>query len=655
MEDNPEAIQYLSDKLSLIFEDFPHDCLFYNEFMADIIKADSSDESSHQSLPVTLVINLLPIASANHWSQNNVEPVFKCNNAKTSYDSILESMEAPFDQGDFLHMKIFELYITLIVGEILFVYLEKTTEPLSNPLVELFKDIFLYYATTELSDDFTALIPFIQKLYGKSQAIWSRDFGLMSRYHFEECYKMLQKAVIEDLNNEEEDSVTPNLKINFYKYLWITPTRKLVSSHVLFLLNHFNHALSSKRLKSSTKLAVLEALKWLLAHLTFDDISVTNSSSSIEEDKSLDPKDDADAIARLLWPSVKTLYQNWLKLTKVMYLKPQAVNVMITILRKAPKNFFVNECLSFVKKIQIHNFFEYKKTFLEGLKLVYEMIKGVEKYGDYTDIWYPLTQIGSQSEGQFSLSFRYSQQKYEWHRIEQYDNSYYEVLSPKGAFDIWFGNSKFSLTERADTVNGWENWKEIMDMYYTILHQISIEDLQYAWEEAIPSLLDLADSTHTFEYNVALKVAAALLSPQERFIEKYKEVWGEDKDISLTLDKLRDRLEAVLGQSIQNYAPDISSYLHMPQASSMISKNSILENSVITLKTLKEFGSNDLSSKSNHIIVDVINLELEKLTLSFIYLIDLMPFLGEFDYSGNNNSEFLSESASTEEISKNPT
>jgi hypothetical protein len=144
-----------------------------------------------------------------------------------------------------------------------------------------------------------------------------------------------------------------------------------------------------------------------------------------------------------------------------------------------------------------------------------------------------------------------------------------------------------------------------------------------------------------------------LLSPQERFTEKYKELWGEDKDISLTLDKLRDRIEAVLGQNIQNYAPDISSYLHMPQASSVISKNNILENSVITLKTLKEFGSNDLSSKSNHIIV--INLELEKLTLSFIYLIDLMPFLGEFDYSGNNNLEFLSESANTEEISKTPT
>ena len=119
---------------------------------------------------------------------------------------------------------------------------------------------------------------------------------------------MLQKAVIEDLNNEEEDSLTPSLKIHFYRYLCITPTRKLVSSHVLFLLNHFNHALSSKRLKSSTKSAALGSLKCLLAHLLFNDINIANSSSSMEDEKH-ESNDDPDSPTRLLWPSVKTLYE----------------------------------------------------------------------------------------------------------------------------------------------------------------------------------------------------------------------------------------------------------------------------------------------------------------------------------------------------------
>lgn len=204
---------------------------------------------------------------------------------------------------------------------------------------------------------------------------------------------------------------------------------------MLFLLNHFNHALSSKRLKSSTKSAVLEALKCLLAHLTFNEINIANSSSSIEEDKH-DHKDDPNSPTRLLWPSVKSIYEQCYKLTKVGSLKPLAVNVMITILRKAPKNFFIKECQGFMSKIKIHHLFEFKRSFLDGLELVYELIKGVEKYGDYTDLWYPKTQVGKAERGDFTLEYRYSTRKYEYHRIEAQDNVYYEVLSPKGAFDI---------------------------------------------------------------------------------------------------------------------------------------------------------------------------------------------------------------------------
>ena len=57
----------ISRKLEMIFEDFPHDCLIYNEMMADIIngRAEGLDHAD-PTLLITLVINLLPIASINH-------------------------------------------------------------------------------------------------------------------------------------------------------------------------------------------------------------------------------------------------------------------------------------------------------------------------------------------------------------------------------------------------------------------------------------------------------------------------------------------------------------------------------------------------------------------------------------------------------------
>jgi len=67
----------------------------------------------------------------------------------------------------------------------------------------------------------------------------------------------------------------------------------------------------------------------------------------------------------------------------------------------------------FIAKVKIPNLFESNVSFLDGLELVYEMVKGVEKYGDYSDLWYPLTLKGSVTEGDFNLEFRCSEQKYE--------------------------------------------------------------------------------------------------------------------------------------------------------------------------------------------------------------------------------------------------
>lgn len=52
--------------------------MFYNEYMTDLIyEHDSSEESNDYSIPITLAINLLPIASANYCSRNDMEPIFK--------------------------------------------------------------------------------------------------------------------------------------------------------------------------------------------------------------------------------------------------------------------------------------------------------------------------------------------------------------------------------------------------------------------------------------------------------------------------------------------------------------------------------------------------------------------------------------------------
>jgi len=402
-------------------------------------------------------------------------------------------MEEPFDLADEVHRRILEHLVTLFVGESLFVFLEKSVEPLSDILVELLIDVFSFYATKELNDDFTSHLEFISKLFYQSREIWSRDFGLISRLHFEDCCKMIQTAVTDDLNNEEEDSVTPNLKLDFYKHLCITPTRKLVSSHVLFLLNHFNHALNSKRLKLSTKSAVLKASRYMLSHLNFKGIYVQNSSSSMEDEKQ-ESSETLDSATKPLWSTVKTVYEHCYKLTKSPSLRTSAIKVMIQILRKCPKNFFISECDGFLNKIRLTNYFEYSSTFVEGLEIVYELLKGVEKYGDFSDIWYPKTEVKHVKKGDYSLEFRYSSRKYIGHRIEDLDNTCYELISPHKAFEVCFWTSKITNNLRSDMLRSWEEWKNATEILYKIMIQICIEDLEYGCEQALPSLIELGNN-----------------------------------------------------------------------------------------------------------------------------------------------------------------
>lgn len=46
--------------------------------MSDIIlEHDSAEDANDQSIPIALIINLLPIASVMYCSENDMEPVFK--------------------------------------------------------------------------------------------------------------------------------------------------------------------------------------------------------------------------------------------------------------------------------------------------------------------------------------------------------------------------------------------------------------------------------------------------------------------------------------------------------------------------------------------------------------------------------------------------
>jgi hypothetical protein len=172
----------------------------------------------------------------------------------------------------------------------------------------------------------------------------------------------------------------------------------------------------------------------LLAHLNFKEIAVSNSSSSIEDEKQ-DIIEDPDSATKLLWPSVKSLYEQCYKLTKSNALRTKAIKVMITILQKSPLSFFIKESVNFPSKIRLANFLEYNSSFLEGLELVFEMIKGVERYGDYTDMWYPKIEVQQFEKGDFSIEFRHSTRKYKCHRIEAVQGHVYEILSPKDAFE----------------------------------------------------------------------------------------------------------------------------------------------------------------------------------------------------------------------------
>ena len=116
----------------------------------------------------------------------------------------------------------------------------------------------------------------------------------------------------------------------------------------------------------------------MLKYLSFADLNITNSSSSLEDEK-YENIDDLDSPIKCLWPSVKLIYAQCSKLIKINSVKIPAIYVMITIVRMAPKNFYIDECENFCNKIKLSSILDCKNTYLDGLKIVYEIIRGYKK------------------------------------------------------------------------------------------------------------------------------------------------------------------------------------------------------------------------------------------------------------------------------------
>jgi len=180
-------------------------------------------------------------------------------------------------------------------------------------------------------------------------------------------------------------------------------------------------------------------------------------------------------------------------------------------------------------------------------------------------------------------------------------------------------------------------------MYYKIILQICIEDIDYAVKEAIPKLLELALTCDTPEYYTALKVANTIISPNECFIEKYKEAWGDDRNISNIIHRLKDYLEIHVKQNIYAVAPNIINFKSMLHSSPIAGRTTIIENKRIELKTLREFLDVEPFKRENHVLSENFDSNLEKRAITFMYYLELSPFLDIFDYVSSNNSEEYSD------------
>ena len=117
------------------------------------------------------------------------------------------------------------------------------------------------------------------------------------------------------------------------------------------------------------------------------------------------------------------------------------------------------------------------------------------------------------------------------------------------------------------------------------------------------------------------------------------------------IDKLKHTIQKEISNKIKNFAPDISIYLKWPQSNLVSWKNSIMKENVIKSQKLKNFTNSDLSKSISNLLKLEQEDEVEKKTLSFISLIDLIPFLNLLEsWSDSYNSDQMYEEYSSDEV-----
>jgi hypothetical protein len=127
--------------------------------------------------------------------------------------------------------------------------------------------------------------------------------------------------------------------------------------------------------------------------------------------------------------------------------------------------------------------------------------------------------------------------------------------------------------------------------------------------------------------------------------------FGERRNkTSIFIDKLKHNIEKEVSSKLKFYAPELSDFLQMPQLNPSVSKTDILVGKVIKWQLLKDFKNHEFQKSLGYKLSFEATQNLQIITLSFINLISLLPFLSVFEFSDSYNSDHLFEENSSDEI-----
>ena len=151
--------------------------------------------------------------------------------------------------------------------------------------------------------------------------------------------------------------------------------------------------------------------------------------------------------------------------------------------------------------------------------------------------------------------------KYERHRTEILDNKIIDIMSPRNAFYLVFGDSTAASATRIEMVKNDTNWTEKIKFYYKILMQICVENIEYACQKVIPKLISVAKATKTSEFLVALKVVKELIVNKDLFSMIYSGNNSGINDVNKIIQTMKQVVTSELVDDIKRSTPSFSIYL----------------------------------------------------------------------------------------------